>query len=253
MSAPVTLSGYRGIRGEILIALKKAQPLTARELGERFDLTANALRRHLDQLEADGVVRHEAQVRGVGAPVFAYSLAAEGESLFPSAYVAALVEALETVRQHAGTAGVVELFKRRWDALADTARPELERLALPERTKLLASLLSEQGYMAESVAHNANSATLTEHNCAIRAVAERFPEICEAETDFLELMLGGRVERQAHILKGCNACEYTITTDVVLNDPVVLCEAEVLLVPLLKRDKQILRFAQDDTSPMSTT
>ena len=220
MTTPPTLSGYRGIRGEILIALKKAQPLTARELGERFDLTPNALRRHLDQLEADGVVQHASQVRGVGAPVFVFSLSAEGESLFPSAYVAALVEALETVRQHAGTAGVVEMFKRRWDALAESARPELEKLALPERTKLLASLLSEQGYMAEAVTVDASNATLTEHNCAIRAVAERYPEICEAETDFLELMLGGRVERQAHILKGCNACEYTVTTDAVRSLPI---------------------------------
>ncbi len=238
MTTSGTLSGYRGIRSEILIALKKAQPLTARELGERFDLTANALRRHLEQLEGDGVVRHESQTRGVGAPVFAYSLTAEGEALFPSAYVAALVEALETVRQHAGTAGVVDMFKRRWDALADSARPELEKLALPERTKLLASMLSEQGYMAESVAHDASNTTLTEHNCAIRAVAERYPDICEAETDFLELMLGGRVERQAHILKGCNACEYTVTTDVDLGE----AKAEPL-VPLRMRDK---RLAQDD-------
>lgn len=214
MTTPSTLSGYRGIRGDILIALKKSQPMTARELGDRFELTPNALRRHLEQLEADGVVRHASESRGVGAPVFAYALTVEGEGLFPSAYVAALVEALETVRQHAGTAGVVELFKRRWESLASEARGELASLPLPERTKLLASLLSEQGYMAESSSSNATNVTLKEHNCAIKAVAERYPEICDAETEFFELMLGGRVERQAHILKGCNACEYTITTDV---------------------------------------
>ena len=214
MTTPSTLSGYRGIRGDILIALKKSQPMTARELGDRFELTPNALRRHLEQLEADGVVRHASESRGVGAPVYAYALTAEGEGLFPSAYVAALVEALETVRQHAGTAGVVEMFKRRWESLASEARGELASLPLPERTKLLASLLSEQGYMAESSSSNATNATLKEHNCAIKAVAERYPEICDAETEFFELMLGGRVERQAHILKGCNACEYTITTDV---------------------------------------
>ena len=254
MTTPTTLSGYRGIRGEILVALKKAQPMTARELGDRFDLTPNALRRHLDQLEGDGVVRHESQVRGVGAPVFAYSLSSEGERLFPSAYVAALVEALETVRQHAGTTGVVDMFKRRWDVLADAARPELEKLALPERTKLLASLLSEQGYMAESVAHSASNTTLTEHNCAIRIVAERYPEICDAETEFFELMLGGRVERQAHILKGCNACEYTISTDVVPSEKkdrhaVGPSEAKHPLVPIRKAEKQAPRFAQDDTTP----
>ncbi|MFO0070691.1 MAG: helix-turn-helix domain-containing protein, partial [Gemmatimonas sp.] len=68
------LGGFRGVRAELLVALRKAQPLTAHELGEQFGLTANALRRHLKALEEDGLVRYERDVRGVGAPVFAYSL-----------------------------------------------------------------------------------------------------------------------------------------------------------------------------------
>jgi len=56
------LSGYRGTRAELLLALKKEQPLTARELAERFGLTPNALRRHLEALEAEGVVRHRREI-----------------------------------------------------------------------------------------------------------------------------------------------------------------------------------------------
>jgi hypothetical protein len=37
------LVGYRGIQAELLLALKKHQPLTARELAARFDLTPNAI------------------------------------------------------------------------------------------------------------------------------------------------------------------------------------------------------------------
>ena len=51
---------------------------------------------------------------------------------------------------------------------------------------------------------------LTEHHCAIRTVAERFPEICEAETKFLHEVLAAAVEREAHILQGCTACEYKV-------------------------------------------
>ena len=211
MTTTRTLSGYRGIRSEILLALKKAQPLSAHRLADQFSVSANALRRHLELLEHDGVVRHESQVRGVGAPVFEYSLTSEGESLFPSAYVAALIEALEAVKQHAGSKGVVEMFRKRWEALATEARPELEKLPMGERTQLLAALLSAQGYMAEAVVLSDTNATIIEHNCAIRAVAERYPEICDAEADFLEMMTGGVVQRHQHILKGCNACEYQVT------------------------------------------
>ena len=65
--------------------------------------------------------------------------------------------------------------------------------------------------MAEATILSDTNATITEHNCAIRAAAERFPEICDAESAFLEMMTGGTVERHQHILKGCNTCEYQVT------------------------------------------
>ena len=90
----------------MLVALKKAQPLTAHELGEQFGLTANALRRHLKALEEDGLVRYDRAVRGVGAPVFAYSLTATGEALFPRSYVQVLATALEALRAQTGDQAV---------------------------------------------------------------------------------------------------------------------------------------------------
>jgi predicted ArsR family transcriptional regulator len=51
---------------------------------------------------------------------------------------------------------------------------------------------------------------LTEHNCAIRLIAERFPEVCAAEERFIADLLGAPVTRQAHITKGANCCEYCI-------------------------------------------
>jgi DeoR family suf operon transcriptional repressor len=204
------IGGYRGLRAELLVALKKGQPLTAKELGEHFGLTANALRRHLEELEADGVVRHCREVRGVGGPVYAYRLSDAGEALFPRSYDAALTTALEALREQQGVEGVVALFRRQWEAIAQQAKPELARLPLAERAQLLAELLSSQGYMAESESVAEGVATLREHNCAIRAVAERFPEVCAAEAAFIEQVLGAAVERQARIVDGCNACQYNV-------------------------------------------
>jgi DeoR family transcriptional regulator, suf operon transcriptional repressor len=73
----------------------------------------------------------------------------------------------------------------------------------------VAQLLSDEGYMAEGTA-TSGSGTLVEHNCAIQAVAERFPEICAAEARFLAAVLGAEVDRREHILSGCSACEYRV-------------------------------------------
>ena len=204
------LIGYRGLRDEQLLTLKKGQPLTARELGERFGLTANALRRHLEALEADGVVAHRREVRGVGGPVYEYSLSERGEALFPRSYGPALNTALDALCAQQGVDGVVALFRRQWATVAEQAKPALAGLPLAERARRLAELLSSQGYMAESESVSEGEATLREHNCAIRAVAERFPEVCAAEVEFMEAVLGAAVERRERIVDGCNACQYTV-------------------------------------------
>lgn len=211
MTATAFPPGYKGMRGDILIALKKAQTLTAKELAARFGVTANALRRHLKELELEGVVRYRREVRGVGGPVFAYSLTEAGESLFPRAYDTALAEILESVREQRGDEGVVELFRRQWDQIAETARPELMRLPMPERSARLAEMLTSLGYMAEST--GGTLPVITEHNCAIRLIAERFPEVCAAEERFIADLLGAPVTRQAHIAKGANCCEYCLTAE----------------------------------------
>lgn len=210
--APATLSGFRGFRAELLVALKKAgRPLTAKELGARFQLTANALRRHLKSLEDDELVAYRREVRGVGAPVYAYSLSEAGEALFPQGYAPVLTAVLEAVRETQGPEGVVAVLRRHWSRLAEDATARLAELPLGERAQLVAELRSSQGYMAEALAAEGGSgavATIREHHCAIRDVAEQFPEVCAAEQELLERLLGVPLERTGHILGGCNVCEY---------------------------------------------
>ena len=205
--------GYRGTRGEILTALKKSQPLTAKELADRFGVTPNALRRHLKGLEGEGIVQYRREIRGVGGPVFAFSLTDAGEALFPRAYERALTEILDLVREQQGDEGLVQLFQRRWDEIARVARPELEQLPVDQRATRLAELLTSLGYMAEAHVSSGALPVLTEHNCAIRLIAERFPEVCAAEERFIADLLGAPVTRQAHIAKGANCCEYCIAKD----------------------------------------
>src|SRR5438445_69557 len=86
------LAAHKGLRGQILLELKRAQPLTAKDLAEKLRVSPNAIRHHLKELEA-----------------------------------------------------------------------------------------------------------------------EQLPEVCAAEEQFLQTVLGAAVERRTHIVHGCNACEYQIT------------------------------------------
>jgi len=200
----IALAGYRGQKADLLVAIKKSQPVGAKELGATFGVTTNALRRHLDALEEDGVIARRSEVRGVGAPVHLYFLTPAGESLFPQASADALGAMLDAV---------VAVFRRRWETLARQAKPLMAGLSFSERAQLVAELLSAEGYLAEVSVADGDRLVITEHHCAVRAVAERFPELCEAEQRFLEDLLGTPVERQARVLDGCNHCAFHAQPD----------------------------------------
>lgn len=203
------LAGFSGLRAELLVALRKEQPLTATALGIRFGLTPNALRRHLKTLQDAGLVRFSRVVRGVGGPGYEYSLTEQGEQLFPRAYASPLADALDVVRAEQGSEGVVAIFRRRWEAIAEAAAPQLAQLSFSERARALAAMLTANGYMAESESPSPTEARIREHNCAVREIALRFPEVCHAEAAFIAEVLGAPVERQSHMMHGCSACEYT--------------------------------------------
>jgi DeoR family suf operon transcriptional repressor len=201
--------GLRGARGTVLIELKGVTGLTAKELAGRLGISLNAVRHHLKELEAHGLVAYERQHRGVGAPTFAYRLTPAGEALFPRRYEATLTDLLDYVVHRDGRESAVAVLEARYDALARRLGEELAGATPSERMAAVAQLLSDEGYMAEGTA-SAGSGTLIEHNCAVQAVAERFPEICAAEARFLAAVLGAEVDRRGHILSGCSACEYRV-------------------------------------------
>ena len=201
--------GQKGPRGAVLVHLKRAQHLTAKELAARLRVSLNAARHHLKELEAEGLVVYEREHRGVGAPAFAYRLSPAGEALFPRRYEETLTALLDQMVERDGREAAVGLLASYFAGLTRRLQTELVDATPAERLRALGRVLSEEGYMAEVTAL-AGSGTLTEHNCAIPAVAERFPEICAAEARFLADVLGAEVDRREHMLNGCSACEYHV-------------------------------------------
>jgi DeoR family suf operon transcriptional repressor len=205
--------GQRGPRGEILLELKRAPEVTARELAARLRVSLNAVRHHLRELEAEGLVRHDRQHRGVGAPVFAYRLTMSGEGLFPRRYEVTLLQCLDHMVEREGRDGAVRVLEAHFAELSEKLGAETAGKPPGRRLELVAKAMAEEGYMAQAALVDDSYGTLTEHNCAIQAVAERFPELCAAEARFLEEVLGASVERRSHILSGCGACGYHVRFD----------------------------------------
>ena len=88
--------------------------------------------------------------------------------------------------------------------------PRIQGLSFSERVQAVVELLQQQGFMAEWSLEG-TMVRIAEHNCAVQAIAEKYPELCDAEADFLRGILQTDVHRGAYIPEGCNACEYAVS------------------------------------------
>ena len=206
-SAPL---GLHGTRAAVLRQLKQSGVGTAAALSSALDFSLNAVRHHLKELEADGLVVHERTHHGVGAPAYTYRLSPRGHGLFPERSAGTLADLLDHMVRLHGRDEPAALLEAHYGALGARVCAETAELAREERGPRIAQALDQEGFMA-TWEPAADGGVLTEHNCPHRLVAERFPEVCAAEAAFLARAFGATIERQTHIAAGCGSCSYHVT------------------------------------------
>ena len=191
-------------------------PSTAAELGDRLGLTAAAVRRHLDVLLERGLlVAREQRVygsRGRGRPAKVFALTDAGRADFYSAYDTIAIDALEFLADEAGS-GAVRKFAASRVAPTEARYGERLRSSDPQLSPatVLAGALTRDGYVA-SVRPSALGEQLCQHHCPVAHVAERFPQLCEVETEMFSRLLGVHVQRLAPIVHGDGVCTTHIPT-----------------------------------------
>ncbi|WP_428510537.1 helix-turn-helix transcriptional regulator [Pseudonocardia sp.] len=217
-------SGEGRTRRAVARLLMEQGPVTAAAVAAELELSAAAVRRHLDALIADG----EAEVspiaaprrgkRGRGRPARAYVLTDAGRAQFGHGYDELAVAALRYLAEHGGD-GAIRGFAR--DRVAGLLAGHAERIAAAatadERVDVLADALTASGYAAQA-RETGHGVQLCQHHCPVVHVAAEFPALCEAETQAFAEVLGTHVQRLATIARGDAAC----TTHVPLDDPEVL-------------------------------
>jgi len=201
-------------RHKLLLLLRKNPGVTVTELAAELDLTGMGVRRHLDVLEADGLVETTECARGArGRPATGWRLSTTGLELFPRRYDAIALDVLEDVAEHAGPDAVAAVFARRTDKLvAEYDTVLADRQGLEDRVAGLTQIRDDAGYLAECSAGADGELILTENNCAVHRVAERHPAVCAMELALIRRVLGPDVEvsRVAHTMTGDAVCSYCI-------------------------------------------
>ena len=209
-------------RGQVARLILELGPSTAATLGGRLGLTPAAIRRHLDNLLAEGLIETRTARtygnRGRGRPAKVFVITDAGRSAFEHAYDDLASNALRFLAETAGPDAIAEFARRQVSDLERRYAPAVARGDLPGRVQALAEALSADGYAASAGPAPAIGGSkaeageqLCQHHCPVAHVAAEFPQLCEAETEAFGRLLGTPVQRLATIAHGDGICTTHVT------------------------------------------
>jgi len=221
VTADAPVSGEGRTRVAVARLLMEQGPVTAAAVAAELELSAPAVRRHLDALIADG----EAEVhtparqgpRGRGRPARAYRLTDAGRARFGHGYDELAIAALRYLAALGGRQAVREFARGRVTELLAEHAERIGAAGPKAGVAALADALTARGYNAQIRAAG-HGVQLCQQHCPVAHVAAQFPELCEAETQAFAELLGTHVQRLATIARGGAAC----TTHVPLEAPELL-------------------------------
>lgn len=215
----MTTSHEPSTKQDILQYLLKQGQATAQELAESLAISPQAIRRHLKDLEAEGLIRYQSVQTGMGRPQHLYEITSEGRDRFPDQYDDFAIGLLDTLAETFGRDQMGSILRKQWERKALEYQQRLGKGTLPERLANLVALRRAEGYMAEwhpvePADENAKAGcqfVVIEHNCAISHIAESYPSVCDHELEMFALALQDcKVERTHWIINGEHRCGYLI-------------------------------------------
>ncbi|MEO6790625.1 MAG: ArsR family transcriptional regulator [Ornithinibacter sp.] len=210
-------------RDRVMRVVSQEGPVGIAGLVERLGLTETAVRRHVDVLEADGLVesREATGPRRRGRPARAWVLSDKGHRSLVSDYDHLAGEAVRFLRATAGDKAVLAFAEQR---AADLEERFAEQVAAvgddpSARATALVEALNTDGYAASARTVDAadGSGALTgiqlcQGHCPVQHVAAEFPQFCDAETEAFSRLLGVHVQRLATLAQGDHVCTTFVPT-----------------------------------------
>lgn len=203
---------------DILQYLLKGGQGTALELADSLEISPQAIRRHLKDLEGEGLIQYQSVQAGMGRPQHIYELTSLGRDRFPNRYGDFAVSFLDTLAETVGREQVITILQKQWERKAMEYRRLVGTGSLQERVTKLVELRRDEGYMAECYPVESVGVEMCgdvkgdrfvfmEHNCAISNVAETFPSVCGNELEMFAAVLPDcTVERTHWIIDGEHRC-----------------------------------------------
>lgn len=203
---------------DILKHLLKQGESTAQALAEHLEVSAQAIRRHLKDLESEALIEHRAVQEGMGRPNHFYRLSRKGRDHFPAQYDEFAISLLDTLAETVGKEQVGTILRKQWERKALEYQARVGTGSISDRVARLVQIRQAEGYMTEwhrvepeNASEVSSGFVITEYNCAISHIAETFPTVCGHELEMFQVALPDCAVTRTHwLVDGEHRCGYLV-------------------------------------------
>jgi DeoR family suf operon transcriptional repressor len=179
------------------------------DVADDLGVTASAVRQHLTQLEACGVVHADKVREGVGRPHYVYSVTPEAHNLFYQDYGDLARLLLDEVIRIQGSEALPDLVRRLGQRLADLYRDDVEGRDLAHRVQSWADLLDERGVIVE-VSEAEKGYVIEQYGCPYLNLASENRAVCEMERQVMVQLFEAGVRLERCTLDGYRSCRFRV-------------------------------------------
>jgi predicted ArsR family transcriptional regulator len=191
-------------RGKIL-ALLRAESRTVNELANALELTDNAVRSHLTSLERDGLIQQAGVRRGFRKPHVLYSLSAEAQYLFQTAYGALLRHALTVFGGRLSPQDLQASLRDIGRTVAKDHSDQVKDKLPAQRIEYAVNVLKTLGGDV-TLQESDGKHRIVGNGCALSAVTAHHPEACLIAEALLSEIVGVPVKELCQHGKAPHCC-----------------------------------------------
>jgi predicted ArsR family transcriptional regulator len=202
---------------QILSFIKQQGETTNAAIAEYLDISYEAVRQQLRQLEAAQWVTSYRQRQGeprLGRPTQGYVLTPAGDHLFPKAYDELAVDLLDIVAATLGQEALQQVLTTFTDENVSQWASRLQEKTLLERLDALKGIyLEDDPFMNVDIDHATGELRLVERNCPFLNVALHRPALCSVTVSTLSRLLGYKISRVKRFQNGDGRCVFSVHLD----------------------------------------
>ncbi|WP_163971559.1 helix-turn-helix transcriptional regulator [Oceanobacillus halotolerans] len=196
---------------KLLNILKKDNELKIEEIMAYFTISEIAVRKHLHELEQQGLINVEKRKQQLGRPYHTYSLTKKGHDTFPNQYEKLPLELLRDLEELEGKQAVTKLLSKRMERERKDLEQKIHSNDFEEKVATVAKIQDKKGYMVELKKNEAGDYEMKHYNCPIANIASCYKQMCSNEKSIFEQIFStSEVISHSCITNGDHCCKWTI-------------------------------------------